>query len=87
MTIIQPPAIGKTTAARTVGRHHQSFFLLLSITLLLFGGIGCRLAYLQLIEGTRSKELADSNRIRLIPKQPERGTIFDRKGKDRKSVV
>jgi len=52
---------------------------MLSITLLLFGGIGCRLAYLQLIEGTRSRQLADNNRIRLIPKQP--GIIFDRKGK------
>jgi len=81
MTLIQSAPVGKATAARTVGRRYQSFFLMLSITLLLFGGIGCRLAYLQLIEGTRSRQLADNNRIRLIPKQPERGTIFDRKGK------
>ncbi len=81
MTLIQSVPTGKATAARTVGRRYQSFFLMLSITLLLFGGIGCRLAYLQLIEGTRSRQLADNNRIRLIPKQPERGTIFDRQGK------
>jgi penicillin-binding protein 2 len=81
MTLIQSSSIGKTTNTRTVGRHHQSFVLILSITLLIFGGIGCRLAYLQLIEGTRSQQLADNNRIRLLPKQPERGTIFDRKGK------
>lgn len=81
MSLIQSSSIGKTTNTRTVGRHHQSFVLILSITLLIFGGIGCRLAYLQLIEGTRSHQLADNNRIRLLPKQPERGTIFDRKGK------
>jgi penicillin-binding protein 2 len=54
---------------------------MLSITLLMFGGIGSRLAYLQLIEGTRNRQLAENNRIQLIPKQPERGIIFDRKGR------
>ncbi len=81
MTLIQSAPTVKTTAARTVGQRYQSFGMLSIITLLLFGGIGCRLAYLQLIDGTRSRQLADNNRIRLIPKQPERGTIFDRKGK------
>ena len=54
---------------------------MLSITLLMLGGIGSRLAYLQLIEGTHNRQLAENNRIRLIPKQPERGNIFDRKGR------
>lgn len=81
MTLIQSAPTGKATTARTVGRRYQSFVMLSITTLLLFGGIGCRLAYLQLIDGTRSRQLADNNRIRLIPKQPERGTIFDRQGK------
>lgn len=81
MTLIQSAPIGRATAARTVGRRYQSLVVMLIITLLMFGGIGSRLAYLQLIEGTRNRQLAENNRIRLIPKQPERGNIFDRKGK------
>ena len=73
--------MGNPTAARTVGRRYQSLVVMLSITLLMFGGIGSRLTYLQLIEGTRNRQLAENNRIRLIPKQPERGNIFDRQGK------
>lgn len=75
-------ARGKTKKAiRNLGRSYQSLALMLSITLLMFGGIGSRLAYLQLIEGTHNRDLAEDNRIRLIPKQPERGNIFDRKGR------
>lgn len=81
MALIQPAPIGRTKTARTVGRRYQSLVMMLSITLLMFGGIGSRLAYLQLIEGTRNRQLAENNRIRLIPRQPERGNIFDRKGK------
>jgi len=44
-------------------------------------GMGSRLAYLQLLEGDRNQQLAENNRIRLIPKQPERGKILDRKGR------
>lgn len=81
MTLIQSAPIGRSKTARTVGRHYQSLFMMLGITLLMFGGIGSRLAYLQIIQGTQNRQLADNNRIRLIPKQPERGNIFDRKGK------
>lgn len=81
MTLFPPQFTGKNTAARTVGRDRQSLAIVLSITIILFGGIGSRLAYLQLIEGAQLRQLADSNRIRLIPKQPERGNIFDRNGK------
>lgn len=81
MKIIHPAYGGKTKTTRTVGRSFQALVLMLGITLALFGGIGSRLAYLQLIEGTRYRESADRNRIRLIPKQPERGNIFDRKGR------
>jgi penicillin-binding protein 2 len=53
---------------------------MLGISLVLLGGICSRLAYLQIYEGERNRQLADNNRIRLIPKQPERGAILDRKG-------
>ncbi|NJR57761.1 MAG: penicillin-binding protein 2 [Cyanobacteria bacterium CRU_2_1] len=54
---------------------------MLIITIAMLGGITTRLAYLQLVEGERNRELADENRIRLIPRQPERGRILDRKGR------
>ena len=69
---------GRTKTTRTVGQNYQSLALMLGITLLMFGGIGSRLAYLQLLIGTHNRQLAENNRIRLIPKQPERGNIFDR---------
>ena len=81
MALIQSSLIGRATTARTVGQRYQSLVVMLSITLLMLGGIGSRLAYLQLIEGTHNRQLAENNRIRLIPKQPERGNIFDRKGR------
>ena len=67
-------------SGRTVGRRFQSVIVMFVITLLLLGGIGSRLFYLQLAQGDRNRQLADNNRIRLLPKPPERGQIFDRKG-------
>lgn len=55
--------------------------MMLIVTLVMLGGIGTRLAYLQLFQGERNRQLADNNRIRLIPRQPERGNILDRKGR------
>jgi penicillin-binding protein 2 len=81
MTVIQPSSLGRTSNTRTVGRNYQSLFVMLFVSLFLVGGIGSRLAHLQLIQGTRNRQLAENNRIRLIPKQPVRGNIFDRKGK------
>lgn len=81
MTVIQPSSLGRTSNTRTVGRNYQSLFVMLFVSLFLVGGIGSRLAFLQLIQGTRNRQLAENNRIRLIPKQPVRGNIFDRKGK------
>lgn len=72
---------GRTKTTRTVGRRYQSLALMLGITLLMFGGIGARLAYLQLIAGSYNRQQAENNRIRLIPRQPERGNIFDRQGR------
>lgn len=71
----------KQAETRTVGQRYRSIFLMLLVSLSLVAGLGSRLVYLQLIEGTRNRQLAENNRIRLIPKQPERGKILDRNGK------
>ncbi|HBY80408.1 MAG TPA: penicillin-binding protein 2, partial [Cyanobacteria bacterium UBA11148] len=81
MTVYQPSSVGRQTTPRTVGRNYQSLIVMLLVSLFLFGGMGSRLAYLQLVEGERNRQLAENNRIRLVPKQPVRGNIFDRKGK------
>jgi penicillin-binding protein 2 len=82
MTLLQspPPVLPKQTA-RSVGRQNQAVVLLLLLAGLILGGLGGRLVYLQLVEGTRNRQLAENNRIRLIPKHPERGRILDRKGR------
>lgn len=84
MALIQIPnraPIGPQTTPRTVGRSYQSLAVMIGITLVMVGGIGSRLAYLQLVEGDRNQQLAENNRIRLIPRQPERGKILDREGR------
>lgn len=77
---ILPSLLSITKNTRTVGRGVQSTFVIL-FTLLMLSGIGARLIYLQIIEGKNHRIRAESNRIRIIPKQPERGNIFDRNGK------
>ena len=81
MTVFQPSSGSRKPTPRTVGRNYQSLFLMLFVSLFLVGAMGARLAYLQVIQGTRNRQLAENNRIRLIPKQPVRGNIFDRKGR------
>ena len=85
MALSQPSPLSQSSKqrnnARTVGRQYQSLTVMLVVTLMLLGGIGSRLAYLQLFQGERNRQLADNNRIRLIPRQPERGKILDRRGK------
>jgi penicillin-binding protein 2 len=81
MTVIQPYSGGRQTTPRTVGRNYQSVIVMLIVSLFLVGAMGSRLAYLQLLQGERNRQLAENNRIRLVPKQPVRGNIFDRKGK------
>lgn len=81
MTLVQPSSIGHQTAHRSVGRRFQSVVFMLIVTLFMVGGISSRLAYLQLVQGERNRQLAENNRIRLIPKQPIRGNMFDRKGR------
>lgn len=81
MTVIQNSSVGSQPTPRTVGRNYQSVFVMVLISVFLLGGIGSRLAYLQLVQGQRNRELAENNRIRLIPKPPVRGNIFDRQGR------
>ncbi len=66
---------------RSVGRQLQSFVIMLAISLVFFGGIGVRLAYLQLEQGAVNRLKAKNNRTRIIPKPPIRGNILDRKGR------
>lgn len=80
MTLFAPPT-KQGNSTRTVGRLSQSIVLFAGISLVLLGGLGARLAYLQLINGSANDMKADENQIRLIPKPPERGRIFDRKGR------
>ncbi|WP_026097391.1 penicillin-binding protein 2 [Baaleninema simplex] len=81
MTSIPSSNFGNRPNTRTIGEFSRSVVMMLAITLVLVGGIGARLAYLQLIQGSRNRKLAEDNRIRLIPTQPVRGNIFDRHGK------
>lgn len=80
MALVQYNSIKQVTP-RTVGKYYQSVIIMLVITLLLLGVMGGRLVHLQLIQGDRNRQLAENNRIRLIPKQPERGRLLDRKGR------
>jgi penicillin-binding protein 2 len=77
---ILPPLLSSQKNTRTVGRGVQSTFVIL-FTLLMLSGIGARLVYLQIVQGAKHRQRAESNRVRTIPKQPERGNIFDRNGK------
>ncbi|MGF1514958.1 MAG: penicillin-binding protein 2 [Elainellaceae cyanobacterium] len=86
MAISQPPARTRfysrapRETGRTVGQQFQSVVAMAIISLLLLGGIGGRLAYLQLLRGEYNQKLAEDNRIRLLPRPPERGRILDRNG-------
>jgi penicillin-binding protein 2 len=64
-----------------MGRRFQSVLLVALVSAVLLGAFGLRLFQLQVVEGDRNRQLADSNRIRLVPKRPARGTIYDRNGK------
>lgn len=75
------PKGSRKRTSRTVGRQLRPAVLLLLVTALLLGGIGSRLGYLQLVQGERNRQLAENNRIRILPKPPVRGNILDRNGK------
>ncbi|MBW4555816.1 MAG: penicillin-binding protein 2 [Trichormus sp. ATA11-4-KO1] len=79
MALLQPSPLGGKQNTRTVGRNFQPIFLI-AFTLLMTGTISVRLAYLQIVEGANHRKRAEANRVRIIPKQPERGNVFDRNG-------
>ncbi len=56
-------------------------YLFLFIVTISFLGLIFRLFHLQVIEGTSSRELADSNRIQIKTIHAPRGVIYDRSGK------
>jgi penicillin-binding protein 2 len=66
---------------RTVGRGTQSIVLMAIISAGLVGAIGSRLAYLQLTQGVKYRQVAEQNRVRTVAKPPVRGNILDRKGR------
>jgi penicillin-binding protein 2 len=66
---------------RTVGQGRQAWVLMTIMGLGLFGGIGSRLCYLQLSQGTKHRQIAENNRVRTVAKPPVRGNIYDRKGR------
>ncbi|MEM8805197.1 MAG: penicillin-binding protein 2 [Cyanobacteria bacterium P01_G01_bin.38] len=82
MSFIQYSSQGiNQKGGRTVGRQYQSVIVMILLSLVMLGGIGSRLFYLQLVEGDRNRELAEENRVLLLPRRPARGTIYDRKGR------
>ena len=59
----------------------QQPLVLLGLVLLFCSAMVARLVWLQVLEGPRYRELADENRIRLVPRSPTRGRLLDRKGR------
>jgi penicillin-binding protein 2 len=81
LTQKQNPTISQQSNPRTVGQGMQAVLLFMISAGILLGGLGGRLVYLQLLQGDRNRQLAENNRIRLIPKPPDRGRLLDRRGK------
>lgn len=73
--------VSRKQSQRDIGGWYRAFSIMALLSIFLLGGVGSRLAYLQVYQGAANRQLADNNRIRIVPKQPVRGTIFDRKGK------
>ena len=86
MTLLQtrrPQPLSRRSSAKISAAEQgtRSILWVTFISILLFGVIPARLFFLQIAQGERNRQLADENRIQLIPKRPERGKIFDRKGR------
>ncbi|GAB4358576.1 MAG: penicillin-binding protein 2 [Cyanophyceae cyanobacterium] len=73
-TVKQPPA-------RTVGQRYQPLALVVGATLCVLGGMGSRLAYLQILQGNQNRELAAANRVQLMPLASARGRLWDARGR------
>ncbi|ABB33829.1 penicillin-binding protein 2 [Synechococcus sp. CC9605] len=70
----------RSAQQRQTGLRQQPLVLLL-LVLLFCSAMVSRLVWMQLLEGSRFRELADENRIRLVPRSPIRGRLLDRKGR------
>jgi penicillin-binding protein 2 len=56
--------------------------VIMTVVSLGLAAVGCRLFYLQLIEGNNYRQRAEKNRVRIVAaKRPTRGNILDRKGR------
>ena len=69
---------GLYNKTRTVGQGNQAWILMSIIGLAMLGGIGSRLTYLQLNQGTKNRQVAENNRVRTVAQRPMRGNIYDR---------
>ncbi|MDA9867933.1 penicillin-binding protein 2 [Synechococcus sp. AH-224-I15] len=67
-------------AQRQSGLRQQPL-VLFGLVLLFCSAMVTRLVWLQVLEGPRYRQLADENRIRLVPRSPTRGRLLDRKGR------
>lgn len=82
MTLISSIAKAKSKeTGRTVGKGGRPWMIMFMVSMALIGGMGSRLAFLQLIQGQELEKVARDNSVRLAPKPPVRGNIFDRNGK------
>ncbi|WP_099238520.1 penicillin-binding protein 2 [Synechococcus sp. BDU 130192] len=82
MTLISPLAkASRKESGRTVGRGVRPWGIMFAVSLALLGGIGSRLAFLQLVKGDELRQTARNNSVRIAPKPPIRGNMFDRHGK------
>ena len=70
----------RSVQQRQTGLRQQPLVLLM-LVLLFCSAMVSRLVWMQLLEGARFRELADENRIRLVPRSPIRGRLLDRKGR------
>ena len=70
----------RSVQQRQTGLRQQPLVLLM-LVLLFCSAMVSRLVWMQLLEGSRFRELADENRIRLVPRSPIRGRLLDRKGR------
>lgn len=65
----------------TIQRKRKAMILMLLTALILLGGLGGRLFYVQVVQGKYYAQLAQENRVRLITTREERGRIVDRQGR------
>ena len=59
----------------------QQPLVLFAVVLILSGAMLARLTWLQVFNGKHYRQLADENRIRLVPRSPIRGRLLDREGR------